>query len=87
MGSGHRCQAHLGVVPLSTCKEARKKDPSELRRGNEAEETGQVRVNLHGSDQQGNRADERARTTVLGAAAREINGPEPQITESWSARG
>ena len=47
---------------------------AELDRGNEAEETGQVCVNLHGSrDQQGNRANERARPPVLGAVAWEIN--------------
>ena len=47
---------------------------SELDRGNEAEETGQVSVNLHGSrDQQGDRADERARPPVLGAGAWDQN--------------
>ena len=42
--------------------------------GNNAEETGQVRVYLHGiRDQQGSRANERARPPVLKAVNWEIN--------------
>ena len=69
-----KSQTHLGLVPLSTCKKARRKDSAELDQGNEAEETGQVCVNLHESrDQQGNQADERTRPPMLGAGAWEIN--------------
>ena len=43
---------------------------SEHDQGNEAEETGQVRVNLHEShDQQGSRANERARPPMLKAVS------------------
>ena len=54
--SGHRCEwsdtdashracrhhAHLGLASLSACEEARKRESSELDRGNEAEETGKL---------------------------------------------
>ena len=39
-----RDEAHVGLLPLNSCKEARRRDSSELDRGNEAEETGQVCV-------------------------------------------
>ena len=55
-------------------KEARRRDSTELDRGSEAEETGQVCANLHGSrDHQGNRVDDSARPPVLGTEAWEIN--------------
>ena len=55
-GSGHRCEwsdtdashracrphAHLGLASLSACEEARKRESSELDRGNEAEESGKL---------------------------------------------
>ena len=64
----------MGLAPLSACEEARRRDSSELDRHNEAEETGQVRVNLHGGrDHQGNRANERARPPVLAVVAWDIN--------------
>ena len=48
-----------------------RRDSSELGRGNEAEETGQVRENLHGSrDQRGNWVNERP--PVLKTVSREI---------------
>ena len=37
---------------VTQSEEARKRNSSELHRGNEADETGQVRVNLHGSHNQ-----------------------------------
>ena len=56
----------MGLASLRACKEARRKDSSELGRGNEAEETGQIRENLHGScDQRGNQANELARPPGL----------------------
>ena len=56
--------------------------PSELDRGNEAEETGQVRK-THGSrDQQGNRADEGARPPVLELGpGRSTPEREPRVTD------
>ena len=41
-----RRQAHVGPASRRACEEARRRDSSELDRGNEAEETGRVRVNL-----------------------------------------
>ena len=61
-----RNQTHLGLVPLSTHNETRRRDSTELDRGHEAEETDQVCVNLDESrDQQGSQVDERARPPVL----------------------
>ena len=66
-------QAHVvGLASLRACEEARRRDSSEHDRGNEAEETGQVRVNLHKNlDQKGSWANERARQPVLKAVSRE----------------
>ena len=68
-------QAHVGLASLRACEEARRRDSSEHDRGNKAEETGQVRVNLHKSlDQKGSWANERARQPVLKAVSRESIG-------------
>ena len=65
-------QAHVGLASLRAWEEARRRDSSEHDRGNEAEETGQVRVNLHKSlDQKGSWANEGARQPVLKAVSRE----------------
>ena len=48
-GQTHDVEKRITTRPLD---EARRRDPSELDRGNEAEETGQVRVNPHGSRDQ-----------------------------------
>ena len=90
-----RRHAHVGPTSLRACEEGRRRDSSEHDQSNEAEETGQGRVNLHGClDQQGSRADERARPPVLHAGSRGASpthrqsaGPGPWVNESRSARG
>ena len=72
----------MGLASLRAWEEARRRDSSEDDRGNEAEEGGQVRVNLHKSlDQKGSWANERARQPVLKAVSREsIANSSPECT-------
>ena len=86
-----RRQASLRPTSIRAVRGGARKDASEHDQSNEAEETGQVRVNLHESlDQQGSRAKVRARPPVLNAVRaspthRTCAGPG--FNESWSAEG